>query len=301
MFQRQQRCELCSITLPDDASLRRHLEGRKHREQLRRADVVRSALPASLSITPSHSPAGERLKAILSLHYGSPFAVETVSAMFLLRTDPLITTRQCPLLSYTNNSEEYAQRILTVPDIIRSTAEKARCRLASTDLPEFGPSLVLLSDVRRALQYDCLYRMFLATSLIKNLHLLHILVTWCITQQLATGILYDLSPKFWVLEIADNIYRTSLVPGSWLHRHYHQWSDTPTQSSRTRSASDPESRTAQCNCLPPVLGEELALADLYRQLQKLNSGYGEEIGDEDVDDEALLEDEVDGDMDEEPA
>ena len=50
-----------------------------------------------------------------------------------------------------------------------------------------------------------------------------------------------------------------------------------------------------------MLGEELALADLYRQLQQLNSVYGEEIGDEDVDDEALLEDEVEGDMDEEPA
>ena len=42
-------------------------------------------------------------------------------------------------------------------------------------------------------------------------------------------------------------------------------------------------------------------ADLYRQLQQLNSVCEEEISDEDEDDEALLEDEVEGDMDEEPA
>jgi len=200
-----------------------------------------------------------------------------------------------PSVTSSQQQREYAQMILTTPDSIRLLAEKARCRLACADLPTSAPLLLLSSEARRTLQYDCLYRFLQTTSLIRNLHLLHILATWCITQGLADGILEEneLCFQFWIHSIAEDMYRTSLIPGSWLHALHHQWSDSTRPASRTRSASDPEARTTPCNCLPPTDAEQRALAAIHQQLSRLKheceNGSDEDVedyqdGDEDAED-----------------
>jgi hypothetical protein len=227
---------------------------------------------------------------VMSLQWGS-FAEETVQAMFTLRQQRLFNVVQAGGLAHAVDVERYSALALSAPLTLASIAPKARNALACSDLPQGSrtPTVTLSTDSRARLQYDCLHRRFLLSTLGEDVSLLHVTVQHCVANGLAPTLLID-SNSSWISDISQVVWCSAQNTDNPLHRLLHR--DPPSRGvarlRESRSLGDLAELDQPCDCLPRTEVQRQVFETLQRDLHGLclrDDDFGVDYDEAEDDDE----------------
>jgi hypothetical protein len=245
-------CTLCDIRCTSDADFQNHLASRRHREHRHNGERPPAAPSHVLPVARAASGPVAQLINILLLEWHG-FAVETLTAMFLLRTQQLLGFIHTGQLARAASEEEFAALLLQQPTYIGLSALRARERLACVDLPagSDAPTLRLSEDRRCALQLDCLHRRLLRTTLAENFRLLSMVAFRCVIDGTAAHLLSDDRHVF-LSQLVNVVWESASLPGSPYHWAFHnRLRPTERREQRRRhSLSDLSSPEFRCDCTP---------------------------------------------------
>jgi hypothetical protein len=215
------------------------------------------------------------------MQWGS-FAEETVRAMFTLRTQRTFNTVDTRRLEHAPDVEQYSALILSAPRLIAHLAGKARDALACHDLPERSraPTVTLFHSSRARLQYDCLHRRFVHTSIgQEDATLLHMTVQHCVTSGLAPMLLKDTYSSV-IGDISQLVWCSAQITDNPLHRFLHGERNMG-RHRRVRSFNDLVSLDDPCDCLASTADQRSGFEEIQRgmaELRVLDGSSGSDSG-----------------------
>jgi hypothetical protein len=203
------------------------------------------------------------------MQWGS-FAEETVRAMFALRTHRPFNTVDTRRLEHAPDLEQFSELVLSVPRLIAHLAGRARDALACHDLPERSrtPIVTLFPSSRARLQYDCIHRRFLHTSIgQEDATLLHMTVQHCVTSGLAPMLLLDPLSSV-IRDISLNVWCSAQITDNPLHRFLHGERGVG-RHRRVRSLNDLVSLDDPCDCLASTADQRAGQEEIVRGMAEI--------------------------------